>query len=123
MDRRAQALALRALAPLLARLPDAALFAACRALRPATRWITRLGSERGCLFVEAVGAAGQRLGAVEVLAPHGFELASLPPLWAARALLAAPPRARRGPVALAELADAAQLAAWMRAAGWTVTGL
>jgi hypothetical protein len=121
MDHEGQALALRALAPLLGRIPDAALLVACRALRPVTPWITRFGDERGCLFVEALDAAGRVRGSVEVLAPRGFDLVALPALWAARALLVRRPPAR-GVVALADLADATELAGWMRGEGWIVTG-
>lgn len=121
MDRKSQALALRALAPLLGRMPDAALLVACRALRPTTRWITRFGDERGCLFVEALDATGRVRGSLEVLAPRGFDLVTLPALWAARALLARRPRLR-GLVALADLAGRAELAGWMREEGWIVTG-
>jgi hypothetical protein len=122
MDRRLQARALQALAPLTGALPDALLLRACRALQPATRFVTALGGEAGCLVVEALDERGGARASVEILAPRGLDLAALPALWAARALLAAQP-APRGCVALAELADARALAAWMRAEGWILTGL
>jgi hypothetical protein len=98
------------------------LLRACRASRPATRLVTRLGAERGVLAVEALAAGGSVLARVEILAPHGLDLAALPPVWAARALLASaalPPGAR----GLADLASPGELSGWMRAAGWSVTGL
>ena len=108
MDRHGQARALRALAPLLGALPDALLLGACRALQPATRFVTALGAEPGCLVVEALGDAGRVRASLEVLAPRGFDLAVLPALWAARALLLAQPPPR-GALALGELVGPAQL--------------
>jgi hypothetical protein len=122
MDHRAQALALRGLAPLLGLLPERALLRACRTVRPATRLVRSLGAERGVLAVEALAADGSALARVEILAPRGLDLAALPPVWAARALLALPslpPGAR----SLADLASPGELAAWMRAEGWSVTGV
>jgi hypothetical protein len=120
MDHRAQAAALRALAPLLGRLPEPALLRASRAVQPATAWIQRLGAPRGALAVEARDFAGRALGAVEVAAPSGLDLAALPPVWAARALLA-PGAPGRGAVRLGALLPAPALAAAMHEAGWSVT--
>ena len=123
MDRHGQARALRALAPLLGALPDALLLGACRALQPATRFVTALGAEPGCLVVEALGDAGRVRASLEVLAPRGFDLAVLPALWAARALLAGAAAAARRPCARRARRPGAARRARMRAAGWTVTGV
>jgi hypothetical protein len=121
MDHRAQAAALRALAPLLGRLPEPVLLRASRAVQPATAWIQRLGAERGALAVEALDFAGRPLAAAEVAAPSGLDLAALPPVWAARTLVAsgAPPR---GSVRLGALLPEPALSAAMAEAGWVVTG-
>jgi hypothetical protein len=118
MDHRGQAQALRVLAPLLGLAPERVLRRACRALQPATRLVQRLGAERGVLAVEALDAGGAVLGSVEVLAPRGLDLAALPSVWAARALLGGgAPGAR----SFADLAAPAALSEWMRSAGWIVT--
>ncbi|HVH06769.1 MAG TPA: hypothetical protein VNE71_12300 [Myxococcota bacterium] len=121
MDHRAQAAALRALAPLLGRVPEPALLRAASAVQPATAWIQRLGSPRGALAVEALDFAGRALGAVEIAAESGLDVAAFPPVWAARALLAADLRVR-GAVRLDALLPPPALAAAMREAGWIVTG-
>ena len=121
MDHRAQARALAALAPLAGRLPPALLLRACRALRPATGAITRLGGERGALEVEALSSDGRTLASATVLAAHGLDLAALPALFAARALLA--PGAPRGALSLADLLPPPLLRTSLREAGWTMTGL
>jgi hypothetical protein len=122
MDRRGQARALRALAPALGALSEQALWRACRIARPLAPWIARLGAETGALRVEALDAAGLVVDAVDVRAPRGLELAALPPVWAAAALLdgRAP---RPGALRLDELVPPAELAARMREAGWDVAGL
>ena len=120
MDHRAQAAALRALAPLLGRLPEPVLLRASQAAQPATAWIQRLGAPRGALAVEVLDFAGRALGAVEVAAPSGLDLAALPPVWAARALLA-PGAPRRGAVRLGALLPEPALCAAMEEAGWIVT--
>jgi len=122
MDHRGQALALRALAPLIGLLPEPALLRACRAARPVTTLVTRLGAPRGVFALEALSAGGDVLGGLEILAPQGLDLAALPPVWAARALLASPDQAP-GARSLAELAAPGELGAWMRSEGWTVTGI
>ncbi len=122
MDHRGQAVALRALAPLLGRLPERWLLRACRAAQPATRAITRLGGARGALAVEWLDAAGAPQRGAVVLAPQGLDLAALPAVWAARALLEGR-RAAPGPVAFAALAPREALHAWMRSEGWSVTRL
>lgn len=122
MDRRVQARALSALAPVAGALPERALWRASRAARPLAPWIARLGSGTGALRVEALDAAGHVVDAVDVRAPRGLELAALPPVWAAAALLEG--RAPRpGALRLDELLAPAELAARMREAGWDVAGL
>ena len=122
MDRRAQARALSALAPVAGALSEPTLWRACRAARPLAPWIARLGAETGALRVEGLDAAGRVVDAVDVRAPRGLELAALPPVWAAAALLegSAP---RPGALRLDELLAPAELAARMREAGWDVAGL
>lgn len=120
MDNRGQARALRALAPFVGRVPEPWLLRASRAFQPATRLVTRLGAATGALAVEALDGSGTTLAAAEVVAPQGLDLAALPPVWAARALLAA--RAPAGPVALSTLLPPSELAAAMRVEGWIVTG-
>jgi uncharacterized protein YbjT (DUF2867 family) len=121
MDHRAQAIALRALVPLLGRIPEPALRVASRAVQPATHAIQRLGGARGALAVESIDGAGRVRARVEILARNGLDLAALPPLWAARALLDPAARAR-GAVSLAALVPRDPLAAAMRAEDWIVTG-
>jgi hypothetical protein len=121
MDHPAQAAALRALSPILGRIPEPVLLRAARALQPATHAIQRLGGARGALAIESLDASGRKLAAVEILSRNGLELAALPPVWAARALLAPSARAA-GATSLAALVPPAALAAAMRAEEWIVTG-
>jgi len=122
MDRRIQARALKALAPFGGRLPERAVWAACRLTRPLAPGIARLGGAAGVLRVEAFDADGRVRDAIEVRAASGLELAALPPLWAAHALLAG--RAPRpGPLRFDELVAPDALAARMAQAGWDVAGL
>lgn len=89
-DRAALASALRLAAPFVARLPDEQLARLVRAALPAVRLAGRFGSPRGVLRVEAL-AAGRLAEHVEVVAvSEGLDVPAAPPLWAARALRAAP---------------------------------
>lgn len=90
-DRAALAPALRLAAPYLARLSDARLGQLVRAAVPAVRVVGRFGSPRGVLRVEALDGAGRLAEHVEVVAvSEGLDVPAAPPLWAARALRAAP---------------------------------
>jgi hypothetical protein len=121
MDHPAQAAALRALSPILGRIPEPVLLRAARALQPATHAIQRLGGARGALAIESLDASGRKLAAVEILCGNGLDLAALPPVWAARALLGPSARAA-GSTSLAALVPPTALAAAMRAEEWIVTG-
>ena len=86
------------------RRSSAACPSRCCSVRRARSSRRRRGSSgsaraRGALAVEALDFAGRALCAVEVAAPSGLDLAALPPVWAARALLAPERAARAAPSA------------------------
>ena len=77
-----------------------------------------LGSPRGRSVVEARSASGEVAAAVEVVALRdGLDVPSAPPLWAARALRAAP---RAGVLRLADLVSRSDALAGLAALGCAV---
>ncbi len=111
---------LSAAAPALAALPDRALARVARVALPAARAVSRLGTPRGSLVLEALGAPGAR---VEVVAEReGLDVPAAPALWVASTLQRGHVRAR-GCVALRDVVPLAEAAARLRGAGRVVRGI
>ena len=114
--------ALLATAPVLARLSDAALRRLARAALPAVRAVSRLGTRRGSLVLEARDAEGRALDALEVVAERdGLGVPAAPPVWVMRKLREAPPP-RAGALALDDVVSFDEAVAWLREAGYAVCG-
>ena len=117
-DRAAFVRALALAAPRLAAVSDERLRRLARAALPAAQLVRLLGSPRGAFRLEARSASGEVAAAVEVVAlREGLDVPSAPPLWAARALRAAP---RGGVLCLADLVSRAEALAGLAALGCAV---
>jgi hypothetical protein len=117
-DRALWVRALALAAPRLGALSDPGLARLARALAPAARLASLLGTPRGALRVEARDAAGEIAAAVEVVALRdGLDVPASPPLWAARAIPRAP---RAGVLRLAELVTRTEALAGLAALGCAV---
>lgn len=117
-DRAVLVRALRLAAPRLAALSDERLRRLVRAALPAAQLARLAGSPRGVLRLEARSEGGEVAAAVEVVAlREGLDVPAAPPLWAARALRAAP---RAGVLRLAELLSRSEALAGLAALGCAV---
>ncbi len=113
---------LRLAAPLLARIPDAALGRLARVALPAARAWSPLGTPRGSLVLEARAADDAVLATLEVVAEReGLDIPASPPVWIARRLHAGGPE-RAGLRDLDEVVSLEEAIAWLGEAGYAVRG-
>jgi hypothetical protein len=117
-DRAALTALLHVAAPLLARLPAAAIVRIAPALLPFARVARVLGTERGVLLVVGEDSAGGELARIELAAgARGLDVPAAPPAWIAARLArdGAPPPA--GAVELPALVSIADVVSWVRERG------
>jgi hypothetical protein len=123
MDRAVYGYVLAASARVLPLLSDRRLMQVCRAVRPLTPAITRLGTDLGLLCLEALDAEGRVVEEIEVRAPRdGLNVPALPALWAVRALFAGD-RAPGGVCSLDRLLSPRQVVEWLEREGFCVRGV
>ncbi|MGI9431978.1 MAG: saccharopine dehydrogenase NADP-binding domain-containing protein, partial [Myxococcota bacterium] len=119
-DRAPLVFALRAVAPGLGRLSEAAVSRLARVGAPLASVVRPFGTPRGVLRVEALDPASRTLASVEVEArEHGLDVPAWPAVWAVRRLLqkgAGP----GGALSLGDLVPRAEALAALRGAGFDV---
>jgi hypothetical protein len=122
MDRVPAVHALWCAARVVPHLPRGALAWLCRVAQPVMPLVRALGTLVGVLSVEALDAEGRLVAEMEVRAPReGLNVPALPAVWAARRLLAKEPPS--GPLRLEQLITPQEVAEWLRAEGYQVTGV
>lgn len=119
-DRAPLVFALRAVAPGLGRLSEAAVSRLARLAAPLASVARPFGTPRGVLRVEALDPAGRTLANVEVEAhADGLDVPAWPAVWAVRRLLQAG-SVPGGALSLADLVPHADALAALRSAGFEV---
>jgi len=112
-DRAAIARALRAVAPVLGRMPAAWVPGVAAAMVPVARLAARFGTPRGVMILCARDAAGSEVARVEVTAPTGgLDVPAAPALWLVQRL------SRTGGLPVAGAVELDQLVAWADAREW-----
>ena len=113
-DRAALTALLRALAPLLARIPPLAFARLAPALLPFARVAQLFGTPLGVLVVVAEGGGGEEIARLELAArAHGLDVPAAPPAFIA-ARLARGEQLRAGSAELHELVPLADVLSWVR---------
>lgn len=122
-DRAAATAALVAAAPLLGRLPAAAVARLAGPLLPLVQLARPFGTRRGLLAVRAHDARGAERGRIEVRAQaRGLDIPALPPVWIAARLHAEGGLPVRGVAGLPDLFTLEEAVSRLRAGGYVVEG-